>query len=353
MKRIVMTGGGTAGHVTPNIALLPILKEHGYEVSYIGSYNGIEKELIEEQGVKYYGISSGKLRRYFDLKNFSDPFKVIKGYFQAKSLLRKIKPDVVFSKGGFVSVPVVIAAGRKHIPTIIHESDITPGLANRLAIPYASKVCCNFPETISHLPSDKALLTGSPIRAELLSGDAATGREICGFNNDKPILMIIGGSTGARHVNDAVREILPSLLETFQVVHLCGSGMKDDSLENTSGYVQFEYVKDDLKHLFAAADILISRAGANAICEILALKKPNVLIPLSAAASRGDQILNAKSFSKMGFSYMLEEENLTSDTLLASVDEVYSHRDKYIEAMANSPMPNAIETIFNLIEEVS
>ncbi len=353
MKRIIMTGGGTAGHVTPNIALLPILKEHGYEVSYIGSYNGIEKELIEEQGVKYYGISPAKLRRYFDLKNFSDPFKVIKGYFQAKSLLRKIKPDVVFSKGGFVSVPVVIAAGRRHIPTIIHESDITPGLANKLAIPHASKVCCNFPETMSHLPSGKALLTGSPIRAELLSGDAARGREICGFNENKPILMIIGGSTGAKHVNDAVREVLPSLLETFQVVHLCGSGMKDESLENTDGYVQFEYVKDDLKDLFAAADILISRAGANAICEILALKKPNVLIPLSAAASRGDQILNAKSFTKMGFSYMLEEENLTSDTLLASVDEVYNNRDKYIEAMANSPMPNAIETIFNLIEEVS
>ncbi|MCR5784828.1 MAG: undecaprenyldiphospho-muramoylpentapeptide beta-N-acetylglucosaminyltransferase [Eubacterium sp.] len=353
MKRIVMTGGGTAGHVTPNIALLPTLKKNGYEVYYIGSYNGIEKELVKDCNVKYFGISSGKLRRYFDIKNFTDPFRVIKGYFQAKSLIKKIKPDVVFSKGGFVSVPVVIAAGKKHIPTIIHESDITPGLANKLAIPHASKVCCNFPETLNHLPKDKALLTGSPIREELLFGDAEKGRSICGFDASKPMLMIIGGSTGAKHINDTVRSCLDDLLEKYNIVHLCGKGMKDDSLVKKAGYIQFEYVKDDLKHLFAAADVVISRAGANAICELLALKKPNLLIPLSAAASRGDQILNAKSFKKMGFSSVLEEENLTPDTLKASVDEVFDNRIKYINAMENSPMPNAINTIFSLIEEIS
>ena len=353
MKRIIMTGGGTAGHVTPNIALLPTLKEHGYEIFYIGSYNGIEKNLIEDQGITYYGISSGKLRRYFDIKNFTDPFRVIKGYFQAKKLIRKLKPDVVFSKGGFVSVPVVIAAGKKRIPTIIHESDITPGLANKLAIPHATKVCCNFPETMNYLPEGKAVLTGSPIREELLSGDKSTGLSLCGFDGLKPVLMIIGGSTGARRINDTVRSSLDTLLENYNIIHLCGKGMYDNTLEGKEGYMQFEYVKDDLKHLFAAADILISRAGANAICEILALKKPNLLIPLSAAASRGDQILNANSFKKMGFSEILEEENLTPETLKSSVDEVFTNRNNYIDAMAGSPMPNAINTIFSLIEEIS
>jgi len=193
MKKIVMTGGGTAGHVTPNIALMPALRSEGYEISYIGSYEGIEKGLIEAQKVPYYGISSGKLRRYFDVKNFSDPFKVIKGYYQSIRLLKKIKPDVVFSKGGFVSVPVVLAAKHCKIPAIIHESDITPGLANKLAIPSATKVCCNFPETMKYLPEGKAVLTGSPIRQELLAGVAENARSYCHFNTDKPVLLIIGG----------------------------------------------------------------------------------------------------------------------------------------------------------------
>ena len=194
MKHIILTGGGTAGHVTPNIALIPALQEKGYKISYIGSYNGIEKQLIEELGIPYYGIASGKLRRYFDLKNFSDPFRVIKGYFQAKSLMKKLKPDVVFSKGGFVTVPVVIAAGKRHIPAIIHESDMTPGLANKLCLSSATKVCCNFPETVNNLPKDKAVLTGTPIRQELLHGNKEHARAYCGFTSDKPVLLVIGGS---------------------------------------------------------------------------------------------------------------------------------------------------------------
>lgn len=174
MKKIVLTGGGTAGHVTPNLALLPSLKERGYEIHYIGSYNGIERKLIEGAGIPYDGISSGKLRRYFDLKNFSDPFRVIKGYAEARRLLKKYRPDVVFSKGGFVSVPVVLAAKHFKIPAIIHESDMTPGLANKICIPSAAKVCCNFPETLPYLPEEKAVLTGSPIRRELLEGDRLT-----------------------------------------------------------------------------------------------------------------------------------------------------------------------------------
>ena len=302
MKHIVLTGGGTAGHVTPNIALIPRLKELGYEISYIGSLDGIEKKLIEELNIPYYGIASGKLRRYFDLKNFSDPFKVLKGYAQSRKLLKKLKPDVIFSKGGFVTVPVVVAAKSCKIPAIIHESDMTPGLANKLAIPSATKVCCNFPETLKHLPEEKAVLTGTPIRQELLSGDKLEALKFCGFTANKPVIMIIGGSLGAAAVNDSMRKILPELLKDFQVVHLCGKGKLDESLQNTEGYIQFEYIKKELADLFALADIVVSRAGANAICELLALQKPNLLIPLSAKASRGDQILNARSFEKQGYS---------------------------------------------------
>lgn len=354
MKKIVMTGGGTAGHVTPNIALMPTLRKAGYEISYIGSYEGIERKLIEEQDIPYYGISSGKLRRYFDPKNFSDPFKVIKGLAQAVSLLCKLKPDVVFSKGGFVSVPVVLAAKLCHIPAIIHESDITPGLANKLAIPGASKVCCNFPETLKYLPADKAIYTGSPIRQELLSGDVSRGLSYCNLTSkNKPVLLIIGGSTGSKIINDNIRAILPQLLENYIVLHLCGKGNLDTTLQNTAGYIQLEYAGKELADLFALSDLVISRAGANAICELLALRKPNILIPLSAAASRGDQILNAKSFNASGYSFVLEEENLSAESLINAISTVWNQKDTYVDAMKNSQGKDSIQTIFELIETVS
>lgn len=349
MKHIVLTGGGTAGHVTPNIALISRLKEQGYQISYIGSYNGIEKTLIEELGIPYHGISSGKLRRYFDPKNFTDPFRVLKGFSEARKLLKQLKPDVVFSKGGFVTVPVVVAAGRLKIPTIIHESDMTPGLANKLCIPSAVKVCCNFPETKAHLPEGKAVVTGTPIRQELLQGDAEKGRAFTGFTTEKPVLMIIGGSLGAQAVNDAVRRVLPQLLEDFQVVHLCGKGKKDDTRDGLKGYVQYEYIESELADLFAMADIVISRAGANAICELQALKKPNLLIPLSANASRGDQILNARSFEKQGFSMVLEEEAITDNVLLKAVHDLYANRETYRQAMENAPGQDSISVICDLI----
>lgn len=351
MKKIIMTGGGTAGHVTPNIALMPALNEAGFDIEYIGSINGMEKGLIEATGTPYHGISSGKLRRYFDWKNFSDPFRVLKGYGQAVSLMKKIKPDVVFSKGGFVSVPVVLAAKHCHIPAIIHESDITPGLANKIAIKGAKKVCCNFPETMKYLPADKAVLTGSPIRRELFSGNAENAIRLCNFkDHSKPVLLIIGGSLGSKIVNEAVRKVLPELLEKFYVIHLCGKGNLDNSLSGTIGYAQFEYASSELTDMFALADMAISRAGANSICELLALHKPNILIPLSAAASRGDQVLNANSFKKQGFSYVLEEEHLTAESLLRAVEEVYDNRQKYIDAMAQSGQMDSIGTIVDLIK---
>ena len=349
-----MTGGGTAGHVTPNIALMPALKEAGYDIHYIGSYNGIEKGLIEAQNIPYTGISSGKLRRYFDLKNISDPFRVIKGFGQAFSLMHKIKPDIVFSKGGFVSVPVVLAAKTCGIPAIIHESDITPGLANRIAIKGARKVCCNFPETLKYLPADKAVLTGSPIRRELLKGNGDAAYTLCKFPSErKPVLLIIGGSLGSKAINEAVRKILPELLKDFYIIHLCGKGNLDESLIGTVGYAQFEYANAELTDMLALADLAISRAGANSICELLALHKPNILIPLSAAASRGDQILNAKSFAKQGFSYVIQEEDVTDEVLLEAVRKVYADRQTYTDAMSKSGQMDSIGTIIKLIESES
>lgn len=353
MKRIILTGGGTAGHVTPNIALLPRLKELGYDIQYIGSYTGIEKELIEPFGIPYHGISSGKLRRYFSVQNFTDPFRVLKGFREAHKLIRQLKPDVIFSKGGFVSVPVVLAGKRCKVPVIIHESDMTPGLANKIAIPSAAKVCCNFPETLKSLPEGKAVLTGSPIRQELLSGNKIAAMDMCHFTSDKPVILVIGGSLGAVAVNNAVREALPELLKDFQIIHLCGKGKMDESLKDVEGYCQFEYIKNELRNLFALADIVISRAGANAICELLALHKPDLLIPLSANASRGDQILNARSFERQGFSLVLEEEQLTKETLLAAVKNLYENRTTFINSMKNSGQQDSIGTIIKLIEEVS
>lgn len=354
MKKIVLTGGGTAGHVTPNIALLPALREAGYEIAYVGSEDGIERELMRDCGVPYIGVPTGKLRRYFDVKNFTDPLRVLKGFAKARSFLKGYRPDVVFSKGGFVSVPVVRAAASLKIPCVIHESDMTPGLANRLCFGAAAKVCCNFPETVEKLPAGKAVLTGTPIRAELFTGDRAAGLGLCGFGEGKPVLMVMGGSQGAASVNAAVRAHLPELLEDFQVVHLCGAGKYDASRENVGGYRQFEYVKEDLKHLFAAADLLISRAGANAIFEILALRKPSLLIPLSAG-TRGDQILNARSFEAQGFSKVLvesEEEGILDRELVPTVRALYAEREAYAAAMAAARQQDSIPRILELLEQV-
>ena len=358
-KKIVLTGGGTAGHVTPNIALLPALREAGYEIAYVGSEDGIEKELMRDCGIPYIGVPTGKLRRYFDVKNFTDPFRVLKGYSKARKFLKSYRPDVIFSKGGFVSVPVVRAAASLKIPCVIHESDMTPGLANKLCFGAAARVCCNFPETVAKMPKNKAVLTGTPIRAELFSGDRQKGLDLCGFANgvsaEKPVLMIMGGSQGAASVNEAVRSHLDELLQDFRIIHLCGAGKYDASKDGVEGYKQFEYVKEDLSHLFAAADLIISRAGANAIFEILALRKPNLLIPLSVG-TRGDQILNARSFEAQGFSKVLvesEEEGVLDKKLVSTVRELYRDREKYVAAMAGAGQQEAIPTIMGLLNELA
>ena len=353
MKKIILTGGGTAGHVTPNISLLAGLKERGYEIRYIGSPDGMEKGLIEKEGIPYDGISSGKLRRYFDWKNFTDPFRVIKGFGEAHRILKEWKPDVVFSKGGFVAVPVVLAAQALHIPNIVHESDMTPGLANKICFNGATRVLCSFPDTMSYLPAGKAIYTGLPIRQELFTGDKEKGIAFSGCRGSNPILLVVGGSTGSVKVNGAIRSILPKLTKEFQVIHLCGKGNLDPELGKIPGYVQYEYIREELKDLLACADVVVSRAGANAICELLALKKPNLLIPLSAEASRGDQILNARSFEKQGFSAVLEEEAITDDSLLAAIRGVYERREEQIRAMESSSAVDAVTQVLDVIDKAA
>ena len=352
MKKILLTGGGTAGHVTPNLALVPYLEEAGFEIEYMGSYDGIEKSLVEQAGLPYYGISSGKLRRYLDVKNLTDPARILKGLSEAKKFMKEHKPDIVFSKGGFVSVPVIYAAYSAHIPIVIHESNLSPGLANKLSIPKANMVCYNFPETKQYLPADKSVCTGLPVRRELKQGDPHKGYAFCGFAEDKPLLMIIGGSLGALKINLAVRAALDDLLKTFHIAHICGSGKMDEKYQNIEGYRQFEYVSDELPDLFAAASVIISRAGANVIYEIASLQKPSILIPLGKDQSRGDQILNANSFKKRGFAEVLPEENLTKESLYNDVVEVYANRDSYINAIAASEQNDSAQKVCDIICEV-
>lgn len=351
MKRIVLTGGGTAGHVSPNIALIPGLKDLGYEISYIGSIEGIERTMIEKLGIPYYPIPTGKLRRYFDIKNFSDPIRVMKGGIEARGILRKLRPNIIFSKGGFVSVPVSRAARLERIPLIIHESDMTPGLANKLSFSAATKICCNFPETMDYLPAKKAELTGLPIRKELLSGSAQGGLSRFGFDKSRPVIMITGGSSGAVAINNVIRGVLPELLKRYQVLHICGKGKTDESLNGKPGYIQLEFAEEELPDIFAMSDVVISRAGANTIYEILALNKPNILIPLPAQSSRGDQLLNASSFESQGYSFVLEQENLTNINLLNSIEHVLKNSERYIKKMAASSQLDATERILKLIEE--
>lgn len=351
LKKIILTGGGTAGHCLPNIALVPTLKELGFDISYIGSYDGIEKKIVEEAGITYYGISSGKLRRYFDMKNFSDPFRVAKGYHEARKLMSDIKPDIVFSKGGYVSVPVVKAAASRHIPVIIHESDMTPGLANKLSYSSAAKICCSFRETLQYLPEQKAVFTGSPIRDSLLHGDRDRALAFTSMRKgDYPYILIVGGSLGAQHVNEAIRHVLPELLSKFNVIHLCGRGKTDPTLNNTDGYMQYDYIDREMADLYALADVVVSRAGSNAIFEILALNKPNILVPLPAGSSRGDQILNASSFEKAGYSFVLKDEDLSDKNLMSAIEHVYSERQSYADAMAKASETQAVSSICRLID---
>lgn len=350
-KTIVLTGGGTAGHVSLNQAIIPTLLQQGYNVHYIGSRDGIEKELITTSfpTIPYHSISSGKLRRYFSKDNFIDMFKVLAGIKQAYSLIRKIKPSIIFSKGGYVSVPVVIAGKLTKVPVVIHESDVTPGLANKLATPFASHVFTIFKDTLKYLPDGKATCTGSIVREQMFEGSKGKGLALCQFTKDKKVLLVMGGSLGSVVINDTLRNILPELLTQFQIIHICGKGNVDHTLDGLKGYKQFEYVTDELPHLLQCADFVISRAGSNSIFEFLALYKPMLLIPLSAAKSRGDQILNANIFEKQGFALVLQEEELSREALLKSINLLVEKEREIVQTMKEAERPKNPEEMVKLI----
>ncbi len=350
MKRIVLTGGGSAGHVTPNLALVPGLLERGYEVHYIGSVDGVERSLLaDEPDINYHPIACGKLRRYKSLKNLSDPFRVIQGLGQARKLLKELRPHVVFSKGGYVAVPVVLAAASRKVPIVAHESDYTPGLANKIAQPYAKVLCTTFPETAEG--RENAVYTGALLREKVFSGNRRRGLELLGFNGQKPVMLVMGGSLGAQAINEAVWEGFKRLKIRFDVVHLCGKGHLNPQMEGEAGYRQLEYADESLPDLFAAADLFVSRAGSNSIFELLALQKPNLLIPLPLSASRGDQLLNARSFEKRGFSKVLPQEELDEDTLYTATADLFENRVRYIEAMRREGYRNALASVLDIIDK--
>lgn len=351
MPKLIMTGGGTAGHVTPNLALVPLLKNRGYELSYIGTQEGIEKRLVQEAGISYYPISAGKLRRYSDFKNISDIGRIIKGYFQALKIIRQLKPDAIFSKGGFVSAPVVWAAASKKIPIVIHESDITPGLANKFSLPFAKKICYSFPETGKHLDPKKSVHTGLPVREELLRGDAFKGLQLCGFDGNKPVILIMGGSRGSKFLNDLIRSTLEEITVEFRICHICGKDGIDTGFGFTEDYKQFEYAGEELADLYAMSELVVSRAGATVLFELAELKKPNILVPLTLKASRGDQILNAESFERAGFSYILNEETLTETKLVSAIRDVYKRKEEYIENMKKAASFDSVDKVVKVIED--
>jgi len=352
LKKIVLTGGGTAGHVTPNLALIPRLLADGWEIHYIGAADSVEESLISQiPEVTFHRVSVGKLRRYFDPKNFSDPFRVIKGVGQATGLIHRIRPDVVFSKGGFVSVPVVYGAKLNGVPVVTHESDMTPGLANKLCLPFSKIQCCTFPEAVKYAKG-KGVHTGTPIRPEILKGDKQRGRSHFGFNNSRPVLMVVGGSSGAQAINQVIWQALPQLTENFQVLHLCGKGNLTSVYEGTANYVQREYLNEEMADAYACADILVSRAGSNALCEILAMRKPALLIPYPKGASRGDQILNAQSYEKRGLCHVLLQENMTAESLKDALKKLADDREKLIDNLKNAPAADGTQAILRIIHEI-
>ena len=342
--KIILTGGGTAGHVTPNFALLEDLKKNNFEIEYMGSKNGMEKKLVTEKGIVYHGISCGKLRRYLSMKNFSDMFRICKGIFEADRFIKKIKPNIIFSKGGFVSVPVVIAGWKNKIPIVIHESDMSLGLANKICLPFAKIMCSSF--ELKNIK--KTVWTGAPIRKELFLGDKERARRKLNFDTRK-VLMIIGGSLGSKKINDFIRAILNKLSD-FQIIHVCGKNNLAENIKQEN-YRQFEYLDKDLADFFALADVIISRSGSNSIFEFLALKKLNLLIPLSKKSSRGDQILNAKFFKENGFSEMILEEDLSQDLFLNTLKKLINKKDFYLKNMLAANFSNGTKKIIEQIKK--
>ncbi len=349
MNTIVLTGGGTAGHCIPHLAILPYLKKEFKNIYYIGSENGIERKIIEQQNIPYFYVPCAKLVRQFTLDNLLIPFKVISGIKKAEKLLKELNPDVIFSKGGYVSIPTVIAGKKLKIPVVAHESDYTVGLTNKVTSRYCKKVLTSFPDTALTIKNGE--YSGPPIREELFNVNKDSALSYFGFKGKKPVLLVTGGSLGAKPINDTLRKALPVILKDFDVLHICGKNNLDNSISK-KGYVQLEFVKD-MQHAFAVADLCISRAGSNTVFEIIALKIPNILIPLPKGVSRGDQILNANYFEKLNLSNVLTQEQLTVDSLCNLVKETYNNKAKFLSAFRKSKIKNQSKNIAQKIIEIA
>ena len=351
---ILVVGGGSAGHVIPAIPVIRRLLDVGAKVSFVGTYTGLEERLVADLPIDYYSIHAGKLRRYWSWQNVTDVFRILVGLCQALLLMLRTKPDVIFSKGGFVSFPVVFAGWITRVPIVAHESDLTPGLANKLVLPFADTLCLSFADTkVSgrFTKNLKIIHSGTPIRDSILAGNAQLGRQRLtqylpgSRTSNKPLLIVTGGSLGATFLNEAVRAALPQLLVEFDVLHVCGAGKLVDTRD--SGYAQVEYIDEGWGDLLAAADIVLSRAGANALFELLALGQVNLLVPLPALASRGDQIDNAAYAFDAGYSEVLAEAELTTQSLLVTLQKLQDHQTEYKKRLAEFVVPNAAETIAN------
>lgn len=313
MYKIVLTGGGTGGHIIPNLALVPCLKKYFDQIHYIGS-NGIEKELVAKENLFFHATDAIKLDRSHFMKNFKIPFVLMKSIREAKIILQKIQPSVIFSKGGYVSLPTCFAAKQLNIPIVIHESDMSLGLANRVVARFASLVITSFEET------KEGEYIGNPVREEIFSGSKERAIKNYNIKNDKPVILIVGGSSGSTAINEVVYQSLPKLTQKYNVIHI--SGKLGDFNKKHSGYTQIEYAYD-INDLYALADIVVSRAGANALSELAALGKRTLAIPLPKGSSRGDQIENALSYKKKGFLAILEQSNLNAETLIEHINSLY------------------------------
>ncbi len=340
MATIILTGGGTAGHCTPNLALLPYLKNHFDKIYYIGSKNGIEKEIIQNAGIKYYSVSTAKFNRKSIKKNIKAPFKILSGIIGAKKLIKKLKPDIIFSKGGYVSVPTVIAGRIKNIPIVSHESDYTLGLANKITAKYCNKVLTSFPETAKNLKN--GIFVGPPLRKDLFDKQNIDKNEF-GFYNDKPVLLVTGGSQGSKIINQTLRQALPNIIKNYNVIHICGKGNLDNSI-NFNGYFQTEYMSN-IKKAYSVTSVCVSRCGANTSFELIALKIPCVFIPLPKGVSRGDQVLNAEYFSKLGLSFILYQNQLNKDSLIEKINDCYNNKHLLSNNFKKHPFNNSNEII--------
>lgn len=341
--KVVFAGGGTAGHVLPTIPIMRALRQQGAELAFIGGASGLEQGYLADEPVPYFGIASGKLRRYFSWRNLADAFAVLRGVWQSYWLLGRLKPTVIFSKGGYVSFPVVLAGWLRRIPVVGHESDFSPGLANRLAIPFLSVMCTSFPSRRPAGLRGELLHSGNPLRPELLAGSAHQGRALVQAPSDRPLVLVTGGSLGAQALNRVARAAAPRLVELCWLVHVCGPG-KTVAMK-VPGYRQLEYVSQGWGDLLAAADLVVSRAGANALFELLALGKPNILIPLPLAASRGDQIENAVFAEREGYSRVIPEQALNEEVLIAAVRAQLAEAEDWRRRLAGFQAPPAVDRI--------